>query len=155
MPGTQPRRFALAGLLTGLLAVAAGCYHYTPLAPADVAPGRTVRVELGDQGTAELARWIGARGASLEGRVQAVDDTAITLAVSDVVRLNGVTEPWKDESVLVPLRLAQSVGVRRLDRPRTIWTSVGALAALIAANSVMGNGGGLFGVGGRNSGSRR
>ncbi|MHB1223050.1 MAG: hypothetical protein ACYC2G_03245 [Gemmatimonadaceae bacterium] len=151
MPGIQFRRFALAGLLVAT----AGCYRYTTLAPADVTPGHTVRVELDDQGTAELSRWIGARGASLEGRVQAVSDTAITLAVTDVVRLNGVTEPWKSESVLIPRRLAESVGVRRLDRQRTIWTSVGTLAALIAANSIMGNGNGLFGLGGRNSGSRQ
>lgn len=149
MPGTQLRRFALAGLL----AATTGCYRYTPLSPADVTPGRTVRVELDDQGTAELARWIGARGASLEGRVQAVSDTAITLAVTDVVRLNGVTEPWKDESVLVPRRFAESLGVRRLDRQRTIWTSVGTLAAIVAGSAIVGNGNGLFGIGGGKSGS--
>lgn len=145
------RRLALAAgfVLLG------GCYHYTAVAPANVTPGRTVRVELGDQGTAELARWIGARGASLQGRVQTVSDTALMLAVSDVVRLNGVTEPWNAESVLIPRRLAESFTERRFDRRRTVLASVGTLAALFAANALMGNDGGLFGIGGRNSGGAR
>lgn len=152
MSRTHCFRLAIAGV-TAL--ASAGCYTYAPLTLAEVTPGRTVRVTLDDHGTAELSQWIGARGASLEGRVQSVTDTSMILAVTDVVRLNGATEPWTDESVSIPRRLAESIGVRRLNRQRTVLTSIGALAAAFAANSLLGNGGGLFGIGGRNSSARR
>ncbi|HEX5580903.1 MAG TPA: hypothetical protein VFX39_04945 [Gemmatimonadaceae bacterium] len=136
--------------------LASGCYHYTPVAPVDVQPGRRVRAELGDQGAAELARWVGPRSVSVEGRVENVSDSALTISVTEVVRRNGVTEPWQGESVLVPRSYVASLRQRRFDRTRTLLLSAGVAAALVSVDAALGQSGFFFrGRGGAGSGGRK
>ena len=125
----------------------AGCYRYVPVAPADLEPGGELRVELGDRGTAELARWIGPRGAAVVGRVEAVSDSSVTLAVSDVTRINGSTEPWRGEAVAVPRTFAESWQTKRFDRKRTLIATLGTVAALVGLDLMMGDHGFIPGVG--------
>ena len=150
--GAWPRRVLLSLLLPAL----AGCYRYAPLAPADLRPGQEVRAELGDQGTAELARWIGPRGVSLRGRLQTVTDSAFTIQVTEVVRRNGVTEPWIGETLHVPRPFVATLGERRFDRRRTLLLGLGVVAGLVGIDAALGDAGVLFrGRGGNNSGQRQ
>ncbi|HEY0971916.1 MAG TPA: hypothetical protein VGE02_13180 [Gemmatimonadales bacterium] len=121
-----------------------GCHRYTQLAPDDLAPGRVVRAELGDQGTAELARWIGPRSEYVGGRLDSVSDTAFTMSVTQVVRRNGVTEPWRGEQILVPRSYVSSVSERRFDRTRTILLGAGIVAAFLTVDAALGDDGILF-----------
>jgi len=153
-PCSSPRggRILAAALL---LLATTGCFRYAPIAATDLRPGREVRAELGDQGTAELARWIGPRGVSVRGRVQAVTDSAYTLAVTEVVRRNGVTEPWRGESIVVPRPYVASLGERRFDRTRTLLVGLGVAAALVGVDAALGDEGILFRGRGRDAGGVR
>ena len=134
----------------------AGCHRYTQLAPADLAPGRVVRAELGDQGTADLARWIGPRSEYVGGRLESVSDTALTLSVTQVVRRNGVTEPWQGESITVPRSYLTSVSERRFDRTRTLLLGAGIVAAFLTVDAALGDAGILFrGRGGSGTSGRQ
>lgn len=127
-----------------------------PLAPSELRPGREVRAELDDQGTAELARWIGPRGVSLSGRLQSVADTAFTIQVTEVVRRNGVTEPWVGETIVVPRPYIATLGERRFDRRRTLLLGLGVVAGLVGIDAALGDAGVLFrGRGGNQSGQRQ
>lgn len=138
-----------------LLPLAAGCYRYAPIAPADLRPGREVRAELGDQGTAELARWIGPRGVSVSGRLQTVTDSAYTIQVTEIVRRNGVTEPWVGETLVVPRPFVATLGERRFDRRRTLLLGLGVVAGLVGIDAALGDAGVLFRGRGGNQGGQR
>jgi hypothetical protein len=125
-----------------------GCYRYVPVAPAELQPGGELQVDLGDRGTAELARWIGPRGASITGRVTAVSDSGVTLAVSDVTRINGSTEPWRGEPVLVPRDYAERWRTKHFDRKRTWLVGAGTVAVLMAIDLALGADGFIPGLGG-------
>ena len=153
--GVAARRAGRLLLPIALLA-SVGCYKYTPLAPTDLRPGQEVLAELGDQGAAELARWIGPRGVSLRGRLQTVTDSAFTIQVTEVVRRNGVTEPWIGETLLVPRPFVATLGERRFDRRRTLLLGLGVVAGLVGIDAALGDAGVLFrGRGGNNPGQRQ
>ena len=136
------RRTSIVGF-----ALLTGCYRYVPVAPADLQPGGELRVELGDRGTAEMARWIGPRGAAVMGRVEAVNDSSVTLAVSDVTRINGSIDPWRGEAVAVPRAFAESWQTKQFDRKRTVIATLGTVAALVGLDLLLGDNGFIPGVG--------
>ena len=147
----HPARAAAALLLLG----AAGCYRYAPLAPSELQPGREVRAELGDRGAAELARWIGPRGVSVAGRLQRVSDSSLTISVTEVVRRDGVTEPWRGEPVVVARPDVAAFRERRFDRARTLLAGLGVAAVLLGADAALGESGLLFRGRGREGGGAR
>jgi hypothetical protein len=105
-----------------------GCYEYTSTALGHVQPGQTVHVVLSPSGSAALASTIGANATTLDGRILRGDSGELTLAVTQIERSVGPEEFMRDESITVPAQNAESVTVRRLDRPRTFLT-IGAFVA--------------------------
>jgi hypothetical protein len=105
-----------------------GCYEYTSTALGHVQPGQTVHVVLSPSGSAELASTIGPNATTLDGRILRGDPGQVTLAVTQIERSVGPEEFMRDESITVPAQNAESVTVRRLDRPRTFLT-IGAFMA--------------------------
>lgn len=156
MTSSTPFRIRQTGGMILLALLASGCHRYAALAPADLSPGRQVRAELGDDGSADLARWIGPRGVAVGGRIESVSDSALTISVTEVVRRNGVAESWRGEQVSVPRSQLATVRERRFDRTRTLLLGAGVVAALVSVDAALGDAGLLFrGRGGTGSGARK
>lgn len=134
------RRIAL--LVPVLLA---GCYHYTPLATPDPAPGTKVALVLSDQGRVGLGPSVGAGVKQVDGAVVASSDTAYVVSVSDVVNINGGRSPWAGETVHVQRAFVANSLERRFSRGRTLTFAGGtavAFVAFILSRSLLGFGGG-------------
>lgn len=138
--------------------IGAGCYRYAPLDPQSpqTALGEDVRARLTDAGAVTLAPLIGNRVELVDGRVVAVADTAVTLAVTATTDRRGVETPWRGEHVTLPRMTLSGLEQRKLDRGRSYLVG-GIAAGLVAAVGVgfnlAGNGGG--GNPGSNSGSAK
>jgi hypothetical protein len=125
------------------LALAAGCYTYVPVDRA-AAPGTEVRIELGDPVPTAVERVLGRGTAVVEGRVTALEDTAVVLSVSRTVRRDSTEATWGGETVTLPRAVIRDVGARRLDRRRTVLfgAAVAGAIALVMAVVARAEGGG-------------
>jgi hypothetical protein len=116
------------------LVAGAGCYEYNTTAVARVQPGQMVHVVLSPSGSAALASTIGPNATTLDGRILRDDSGRLTLAVTQIERSVGPEEFMRDESITVPTQSAESVTVRRLDRPRTFLTISAFVAGVFLAH---------------------
>jgi hypothetical protein len=128
------RRHAAAALSAAALGLNAGCYSYAPVATAEAPPGKEIRVTLSEQGAAELARFLGPRAASLEGRVVTRSDSGVTLSVTTITRANGVEETWPGDQVAIPRAAVAAAQARRVARTRSLLLT----AAIIAGGILVG-----------------
>jgi hypothetical protein len=136
------------------LVAGAGCYEYNTTALGRVQPGQTVHVVLSPSGSAALASTIGPNATTLDGRILRGDSGQLTLAVTQIERSVGPEEFMRDESITVPTQSAESITVRRLDRPRTFLT-IGAFVASVFLAHVASNQAGIVTVkGGPASGTK-
>lgn len=130
------RRFALT-----LTALACGCTTYTPVTPSQAVAGdRTVRVELNEAGTVALAQLLGGAATELVGRVSAADDSAITLRVTQLTRMNGADETWNGERVAVPLTDVAGIAEQRVSVARSALLGAALVGGVIYAGRTFGHG---------------
>ena len=120
------------------LGLANGCYSYLPAPRAIVTPRERVRIELTDEGTRDLARFLGPGVREAEGMVAHVDSNgAVGLAVDFVLLNNGIRMPWTGEGVVIfPLVTRQSVTRQTFQRGRTVIAAI-LLAAALSAVAVV------------------
>src|SRR6185436_13578647 len=99
---TSMRRSALVLLW---LAAASGCYAYMPLGtppvPATPTIGERVRLALTNEGTVELARFLGPNVVEAEGALVSIgDDKSMVLHVDFVTTRNTIKQPWAGEGTV-------------------------------------------------------
>ena len=127
--------------------VAGGCFVYRRAEPTSVQPGEGVRIVLSPAGTQTLTTQVGPRVSRLEGRVIGARDTALSVAVRQLLRTPAATEEfWNGDSVVVPVRVVDTVSVRRLDRQRSALAVGGTLVAVFVLRRVIQESG-IFGSG--------
>lgn len=147
--GGGPRRFWGGCLLAFLSGVTSGCYVYGP-APSNAIPGTRVLLELNDQGRVGLGNNIGPTGGIVEGIVQSNSDSAYSLSVRRVEYLNGQSNAWNGERLIVPKEFVGNARERTLSTSRT-WLAAGAVVlaavAFISSRQLLG-----FGSEGKGSG---
>lgn len=126
-------------LFTNLLA----CTEYVPIrGPVDAAPQRSVRVTLTDQGTIDVAPTIGMRAQTLDGILQVVTDSSLSLSVRTVSREGGIEDSYAGEPVTLLRRDYESVAAGRTSVSRSLLLA----GAIIAAALLVGAGAGdVFG----------
>jgi hypothetical protein len=112
-------------------------------------------LELNDRGRVALGDSIGPSGEEVEGTVTANSDSAYSLRVVRVGYLNGFSNNWNGEPLIVSRDLVGSVRERRFSRSRTWLTATGVSAAVVAFIATrgllgFGSGGGDSGGGGGN-----
>lgn len=117
-----------------------GCYVNVPLDTAPD-PGQRVHVALTDQGSVDLARYLGRNVASVDGRLLRGSDSALSLSVSQVSTRAGQDEFWKGEAVTLPRQLIATVEHRKLSfwRSGLVASAVVAGVAFIAGSGIGGN----------------
>jgi hypothetical protein len=125
--------------LTATLAAAAlglntACYSYVRVPDAQSPAGSELRVTLADQSAGDLARFLGPRAASLEGRVVTGSDTALTLSVTSITRTTGVEETWPGDQVVIPRTAIAAAETRRFAATRSLLLT----GAIIVAGVIVG-----------------
>jgi hypothetical protein len=148
--GGGPRRFWSGCMLAFLSGVASGCYVYGP-APGDATPGTRVLLELNDRGRVGLGNSIGPTGGVVEGTVQSNSDSAYSLLVRRVEYMNGQSNAWNGERLIVPKEFVGNARERTFSPSRT-WLAAGGLVlaavAFISSRNLLGFGSGSKGSGG-------
>jgi hypothetical protein len=142
-------RFGRACALAFSAAVVAGCYVYTP-APVTPTAGTQLRLELNDRGRVGLGDSIGPSASTIEGTTVLGSDSAFTLKVTKVGYLNGQSNKWTGERLLVARDFVTNATQQRFSKSRTWLTATGLTAAAIAfisSRSLLG-----FGSGSKSSG---
>ena len=137
----------MSGLLMRIIPfamlVVCGCYVSVPLATPSPEPGARLHVQLTDQGSTDLARYLGPNVVAVDGRLLQGTDSALSLSVSDVAMRSGDQQFWKGEAVTLPKTAIATVQRKKL----SAWRSGLIASALVAGIAVIG------GVTGGNSGS--
>ena len=90
-----------------------------------------MRVRLTDAGAVSLAPYIGNRVELVDGRVSAVTDTSVTLAVNETTDRLGVETPWRGESVTIQRGMLEEFRGRSISRGRSFMAG-GITAGLVA-----------------------
>jgi hypothetical protein len=121
--------------------VSVSCQSYTRV-PTGLAepPGSDIRLGLTSSGEIALVPAVGPHVTTLEGTVVSWDSSTIHMLVREIVRDNGETALWRDESVLVPKDAIATIETKQLSRVRSMLLA-GALATG-AGLIVQGKGGG-------------
>lgn len=123
-------RVATACLCVFLLGFTSGCYTFTPVVSSP-APGAELVLGLNDQGRVTLGQSVGPAAQTIEGTLQANNDSAYVIAVSSVRYFNGGTNTWSGEPLTVSRSLVQEAQVRRFSPSKTALAfAVAAAAAL-------------------------
>lgn len=120
-----------------------GCYVNVPVASAPD-PGQRVHVALTDQGSVDLAQYLGRNIASVDGRLLVGTDSALSLSVSQVSTRAGEDQFWKGEKVILPRRSIATVEGRKLSfwKSGLVASALVAGIAIIAGSGITGNSGG-------------
>lgn len=119
-------------LLAVVALVSSACYKYAPIQGIERDVGLTVRLRLTDQGSIDLAPYIGPTITTVEGTVSAVSDSALTLSMTNAVQRNGIETPWKGERVVFPRSKIASIQEKSIDRGRSWLLAGGGVAATLA-----------------------
>jgi hypothetical protein len=137
-----------------VLILLCGCYVHVPMTTTP-APGSRVHVALTDQGSIDLAQYLGPRVAGVDGRLVQTSDSAVSVSVTQVVTQSGDDQLWKGENVAIPRGAIASVQGRKLSfwRSGIIGGAVAAAAFIIGAQAGGSSGGGKKGGGGPPAGS--
>ena len=122
----------LVAVVTGLLVVSA-CHRYEPVTAATVDRGANVSVTLTDFGTANLGRLLGMGVGTVEGELQSLSDSALTIAVQLVRQRNGVETFWKGEAVTIPRSDVAEIRQRRFSKGKSAVATVAVIAAAVGA----------------------
>jgi hypothetical protein len=139
-------RKMLAASATVALAFDTACYAYVPMrtsAPAP-APGADVRVQLNREGTTELARYLGPRVFSADGKLSSVSsDGALVVDVSSVQIVDGPRQQWNGEGLVTfPQAYVTGVQVRTLDRRKSTIAGIVLAVSLAGIMELVIRGGG-------------
>ena len=109
------------------------CTEYTPVRGAvDPATSTQVRVTLTDQGQMTVAPRIGLRAHSVEGSLQALTDTSLSLMVSKVSREGGIEDTYTGEPLSLSSRDYQAVEKSQTSVMRSLL-----LAGIIVASTFL------------------
>ncbi len=122
------------------LALNSGCYAYVPAtAGATPAAGAEIRVQLNADGTTELARYLGPRVSSVDGKLSSVSsDGAMVIAPAWVQIADGARQQWTGEGlVTLPSAYVATVRLRTLDRPRSTIAAVAIGGSIVAIAAVL------------------
>lgn len=140
------RRAVATGLLVSFANLLA-CTEYVPVSGAvDAAAQPSVRVTLTDQGRVDAAPRIGLRAVRVEGVLQSMTDSSLSLSVRKVSREGGIEDNYVGEALALTRRDFDAVEKSKTSVSRSILVA-GALIAsalLIAkgAGDLSGGGGG-------------
>ncbi len=126
------------------LALNTACYAYVPLMTGAPPPGEEVRVQLNGEGTTELARYLGPRVTSVDGKLSSVSsDGSMVIAAAWVQIADGARQQWTGEGLVTfPKGYVTSVELRTLNRRKSTIAAVALAGSLVAIGVIVMRAGG-------------
>ncbi len=113
------------------LCLTAGCYNYHPLATTSPAAGSYVAASLTDQGSTDLARYLGPNVFVVRGRYVGDGEAGILVSVSAVELKRGDDVSWAGETITLPPDAVASLEVRHLAKGRTLLLASAGAGSLV------------------------
>jgi len=113
------------------LCLTADCYNYHPLATTSPAPGSYVAATLTDQGSTDLARYLGPNVFVVRGRYVGDGEAGILVSVSAVELKRGDDVSWAGETITLPPDAVASLEVRHLAKGRTLLLASAGAGSLV------------------------
>lgn len=115
------------------------CTEYTAVrGSVDAAAQPDVRITLTDQGQMDVASRIGLRARRLEGTLQSMTDSSLSLSVQKVSREGGIEDTYAGEQISLSKRDFDTVEKSRTSVPRSILVA----GAIIASTFLIAKGAG-------------
>ena len=140
IPARLPRRLT-ASLVLACFTNLVACTVYTPVRGAvDSTALPNVRITLSDQGQLDVAPRIGLRARQLEGTLQGMTDSSLTLSVRKVSREGGVEDTYVGEQISLSNRDVDAVEQGRTSVARSTLLA----AAIVASAFLVAKGAGSF-----------
>jgi hypothetical protein len=121
---------SLAALISGSCFFVA-CYAYTPLPAAQMPTAGTVRLTLTPSSYSQGFGRLGSQVAAVEGDVRAVDDSSVTISVTNVARATEDDEQFHGETVTIPKQNIAAFDRRHVDIARSL-----AVTGLIVGGAI-------------------
>lgn len=112
-----------------------GCYVSVPVNTPSPALGTKVEVQLTDDGSQSLARYLGRNVTGVDGRLVSANDSSLSLSVSQVSLSDGDDQFWKGEQVALPRNAIATIRQKKL----SVWRSGLLAGALLAAVATAGS----------------
>jgi hypothetical protein len=137
VPG-RLRKVVAAGVALSFFV--AGCATYAPASLASAPASGTVRFALTDAAHAESFGALGSQVTSVEGQVRSTNDSAVTVAVSEIGRVAADNQAYHGELVVIPTRYIGRVEQRRTQVGRSLLVAGAVLGAVIWIGSQAGHG---------------
>jgi hypothetical protein len=134
------------------LVLLSACYRYTPMTSPSPSAGESIRIDLTDAGSVQLAPMIGQRVESIDGQSLAASDTALAVNVLATISRTGIVAHWNRERVDVPRAAISRIRGRQLDTKRSLLVGVLSVAGAFAVGQVFGLDFGSLGLGRNNGG---
>jgi hypothetical protein len=126
--------------LTMTCCVITACSTYVPITMQVAPQAGTVRLALRDDARRQNFGALGSEIESIEGKVSAVSDSGITIAASQVSRLDADDQSYRGESALIPSRYVLSVSQKRTQVGRSLLLGAAITAGAIWIGSSLGGG---------------
>lgn len=104
---------------------------YVPISPGVAPPSGTVRLSLTDAARTETFGVLGSQVASVEGEVRAIDDSAVTITVSEVARTSADDERFRGGAVVIPSRYIRAFERKHVQVGRSLLIAGVLLGAAI------------------------
>ncbi|MDQ6689931.1 MAG: hypothetical protein M3Z18_05435 [Gemmatimonadota bacterium] len=123
-----------------VLVLCGGCANYVLVSDAPSTASRDVRLTLSENAAGTSFGPIGSSVRQVEGTVVAANDSAISIAVANVVRRTGSDESWSGELVSIPRRSISSMEAKRFSFSRTLATVGAVVAGGLIARTAIGGG---------------
>jgi hypothetical protein len=115
------RKRIIASSVMILFANLLACTEYIPVRGAlDVGSAPEVRVDLSDQGRLNVSQSIGPRVNRLEGVLQSMNDSSLTLSVRKVQREGGIEDSYQDLQLTLSSRDYDTLEKGRVSKPRSL-----------------------------------
>jgi hypothetical protein len=110
---------SLTALIAGCSFLVA-CYAYTPIPITQTPTSGDVRITLTEAAQTESFRPIGSQVRALEGKLRSIDDSSITIGVTDVARASADDDRFHGELVTIPRLRVASLDRRHVNVARTL-----------------------------------
>lgn len=121
----------LVAILVAMSFVPTACSSYLPSSTPVTHADATLRFSLTEDARGEQFGALGSQLLSVEGKVRSTNDSAITIAVSEVARVAADNQSLDGETVTIPLRY-----IGKVEQKRTQVARSALLAGAILAGAV-------------------
>ena len=93
---------------------------YVPISPGVAPSSGTVRLSLTDAAHAENFGVLGSEVASVEGEVRTINDSSVTIAVSEVARTSADDDRFHGETAVIPSRYIGTIERKHVQVARSL-----------------------------------